>query len=234
MKGKPRRATSHLNSWLEPEKVSSQLLESLRSPYIPSTGMYTARSLVCFCCHSFASMLVVHGTQRMEVFRCTNGMGAGHCWSPSSFSAMAPSWAAGSSSLPQGELRHRQSQSHGSFLPITTLSSQSISRSISLGRTRQGCGRSRIQPRRFKIPSNGWSSWREHWQPWRVSVVPRSTLSSKLWNVPRRQFKPHQSRHRSEIANNFWSELEHIWRQSMPREPRWWPVSRTAPRDWNL
>ena len=46
--------------------------------------------------------------------------------------------------------------------------------------------------------------------------------------------KLHRSRHRSEIANNFWSELEHIWRQSMPRELRWWPVSRRVPRDWNL
>ncbi len=38
-------------------------------------------------------------------------------------------------------------------------------------------------------------------------------------------------RHRSEIANSFWSELEHIWRRTIPREPRWWPASRTAPED---
>ena len=57
-------------------------------------------------------------------------------------------------------------------------------------------------------------------------MVARSTLSGKLWNVPKRQLKPHRLRHRPGMANICWSELEHIWRQSMPREPRWWPVSR--------
>ena len=30
-------------------------------------------------------------------------------------------------------------------------------------------------------------------------------------------------------CEQFLSELKHIWRQSMPREPRWWQVSRMAP-----
>ena len=35
----------------------------------------------------------------MEIFRCTNGMGTGHSWSPSTFSAMALSLAAAGSSV---------------------------------------------------------------------------------------------------------------------------------------
>ena len=49
-----------------------------------------------------------------------------------------------------------------------------------------------------------------------AAMVPRSTQSGKLWTVPRRQLKVHRSRHRSEIANSFWS------------------ASRKVPRDWNL
>ena len=41
---------------------------------------------------SFASTSDAHGTQRMEIFRCTNWIG--HSWSPSTIRAMAPSWAA--------------------------------------------------------------------------------------------------------------------------------------------
>ena len=50
------------------------------------------RPLLCFL--SFASTSVAHGTQRMEIFRCTNGLGAGHSWSSSTFCSMATCGAA--------------------------------------------------------------------------------------------------------------------------------------------
>ena len=40
-------------------------------------GVASARPLVCSV-FSLASTSVAHGTQRMDVFRCTNGLGAGH------------------------------------------------------------------------------------------------------------------------------------------------------------
>ena len=50
--------------------------------------------------------------------------------------------------------RHRRCRGHTSLVPITTLSS----RSVDLGRRRRDCGRSRIPPRRFQTPRNGWSN----------------------------------------------------------------------------